>query len=311
LSEDWHIIESNMSNPVAADLDGDGLLEIIYPSYDGRVHAYWLDKSEHGSWPYSVYDAVEGFYRFASEPVVADLDDDGHAEVIFTSWVQKGTYKTGKLHILDYLGNPVHEVNLPAAYGSPDWNGALAAPTLADIDGDPDLEVVINSAHSGVLAYDLPGTASARLLWGTGRGNYQRTGSVLTGNLEDSYKQVSDPDPKPGVTVSYTIVLKNSGPMLDDVSLIDTLPVGMAFAGNLFASAGIVSESGGVISWEGQIDGMLPVTIQFDAQVDASITDPQVIVNSAYIADGLGNVLERRAILIVNGYSMYLPLSAR
>jgi hypothetical protein len=69
------------------------------------------------------------------------------------------------------------EINLPAAY-SGEWNGALAAPTLADIDGDPDLEVVLNTAHSGFVAYDLPGTAGAQILWGTGRGNYWRDGYI-------------------------------------------------------------------------------------------------------------------------------------
>ena len=78
--------------------------------------------------------------------------------MIFASWVEKGSYQTGKLHILDYQGNLLHEVDLPAAYGSPDWNGALAAPTLANIDADADLEVVLNTAHSGFVAYDLPGT---------------------------------------------------------------------------------------------------------------------------------------------------------
>jgi hypothetical protein len=177
LSEDWHVIESNQPNPVAADLDGDGYLEILYPSYDGRMHAYWLDKTEHGSWPYSIYNPAEGFYRFASEPVVADLNSDGLAEVIFTSWVKKGTNRTGKLHILDFQGNPIHELDLPMAYkGSADWNGGLAAPTLANIDADPDLEIVLNTAHSGFVAYDLPGTAGARILWGTGRGSYLRAG---------------------------------------------------------------------------------------------------------------------------------------
>ena len=104
LTEDYDVIESNQPNPAVADLDGDGRMEIIYASYDGRVHAFWLDKTEHGNWPYSVYNPAEGFYRFASEPVIADLDDNGYAEVIFTSWTQKGSYATGKLHILDYLG---------------------------------------------------------------------------------------------------------------------------------------------------------------------------------------------------------------
>jgi hypothetical protein len=77
LSEDWSVIENNVPNPVTADLDGDGVLEILYPSYDGRLHAFWLDKREHGAWPFEVYDPSEGFYRFAGEPVVVDLEDDG------------------------------------------------------------------------------------------------------------------------------------------------------------------------------------------------------------------------------------------
>jgi hypothetical protein len=174
LSQDYNVIESNEPNPVAADLDGNGSLELLFSSYDGRVHAFWLDKTEHGAWPYSVYSAAEGTLRFASEPTVADLDNDGHAEVIFASWAQKSGNKTGKLHILDYLGHVLQEVPLPAAFGGSNWNGALAAPTLANIDSDQDLEVVLNTAHSGLVAYDLPGTAGARLLWPTGRGNYQR-----------------------------------------------------------------------------------------------------------------------------------------
>jgi hypothetical protein len=183
LTEDYSVIESNQPNPAVADLDGDGNLEIIYSSYDGRVHAFWLDKTEHHNWPYSVYKPAEGFFRFASEPVVADLDGNGEAEVIFGSWTQKGSNRMGKLHILDMRGNLLQEVEVPAAG---DWNGVLAAPTLANIDSDPDLEVVVGTAHTGLCAYDLPGTADARILWGTGRGNYQRSGSVL-GSVLNGY----------------------------------------------------------------------------------------------------------------------------
>jgi len=179
LSEDWELVESNLPNPVLADLDGDGNKEIIYASYDGRLHSYWLDKTEHGNFPYSVYSPADSYITFASPPAVADLDNDGQAELILTTWVQKATNHTGKLLILSSQGNLLQSVSLPAAFGGDDWNGAMAAPTLANIDADADLEVVINSAHSGVLAYDLPGTANARILWGTGRGNYLRSGSPL------------------------------------------------------------------------------------------------------------------------------------
>lgn len=173
LSEEYQVIENCQPNPVAADLDGDGEKEILFSSYDGRVHAFWLDKAEHHDWPYSVYSAAEGFLRFASEPVVADLDGDGFAEVIFTSWTEKKTsapVRLGKLHILSHQGNPIHEISLPNPKSASRYvNGALPAPTIANIDGDADLELVVNTIYSGLIAYDLPDTANATVLWKTGR----------------------------------------------------------------------------------------------------------------------------------------------
>src|SRR3989442_3136092 len=153
-------------SPAVADLDGDGFKEIIYPSYDGKVHAYWLDKTEHGSWPYTVptTGAPGDDFRFASEPVVVDLDNDGHAEVIFTSWPKKASGGVGQLHILDYLGRELSRVDLPAPGLGSSWNGGLGAPTIAHIDGRPDLAVGVGTVASGVVAYKLLHTANGRIL---------------------------------------------------------------------------------------------------------------------------------------------------
>jgi len=311
LSEDYSVIENAQPNPALADLDGDGALEILYASYDGRVHAFWLDKTEHDNWPYSVYDPAEGFYRFASEPAVADLDGDGYAEVIFASWTQKGSGRTGRLHILDHTGNVLHEVDLPAPFGSADWNGALAAPTLADIDGDADLEVVLNTAHSGLVAYDLPGTAGARVLWGTGRGNFQRTGSLLRGTLEGSTKTVAPVRAGPGDVLTYTITLRNPGPALPGVRVTDTLPGGVHYLGNLWASSGTCGEAGGVITWTGAVSAVVPVTITYGVTVSQHATEPQALVNTALLEDGLGRTWERGAVAILNGHPVYLPTVMR
>jgi hypothetical protein len=172
LSEDYNVIESNQTNPVVADLDGDGVKEILYPSYDGRLHAFWLDETEKYHWPVDL-NGSPGPMRFASEPVVADLDGDGKAEVIFTTWTQKGSHATGELRVVSWQGDPIASVPLPTP-SSADWNGGLGAPTLAHLDGGPNLSVVVGTAQTGLVAYDLPGTGGARVLWGTGRGSTSR-----------------------------------------------------------------------------------------------------------------------------------------
>jgi hypothetical protein len=162
---------------VVADLDGDGEREILFSDFSGRVHAFWLDRTEHGVWPFRVWTPPVGHYRYASEPAVADLDADGDGEVLFATWTQKGSNANGSLYVLDSTGGLLHQVALPAALGTTDWNGALAAPTLANLDADPDLELVLQTAYSGVVAYDLPGTAGAGVRWGTGRGSFLRAGT--------------------------------------------------------------------------------------------------------------------------------------
>jgi len=311
LSEDYNLIENNLPNPVPADLDGDGSLEILYPSYDGRLHAYWLDKSEHGAWPYSVYNPGEGFYRFASEPTVADLEGDGKAEVIFASWPQKNSGQSGKLHILNYLGYPLQEVPLPPAFGTPSWNGTLAAPTLADIDGDPDLEVVLNTAHSGLVAYDLPGTAGANLLWPTGRGGYQRSGSLLRGNLMASDMRVSPLFANAGELLTYTLQLRNPGPGLPNVSLTDTLPAGLSYAGGLTASSGSPAVNGDTITWSGAVLPGQPVTITFNVLISGALSGYQRVDNTVLIEDGQGGLWHRSAQVFLNGYNIHLPHTAR
>lgn len=172
LSEDYDVIQNIAANAVVADLDRDGRQEILLPSYDGKLHAWWLDRTEHGAWPFAIPGA--GFH-FASEPAVADLDNDGSPEVLFTSWGENGNGEAGKLYVLDAAGHQLFTVNLPPPRGGT-WSGGLAAPTLADIDGDGELEAVIQTVDAVAVAFDLPGTRWARTLWPTGRGSYRRTG---------------------------------------------------------------------------------------------------------------------------------------
>ena len=54
--------------------------------------------------------------------------------------------------------------------------------------------------------------------------------------------------------------------------------------------------------------GGVPITIRYGVSVDSSLTDPTVLVNTALINDGRGNVLSRQALAIANGLATYLPV---
>lgn len=153
LSEDWSEIELCIPTPVAADLDGDGAKEILYPTYDGRMQCFRLDKEEMGQWPKQVYDGKT--LEFASAPAAKDLNGDGKMEVIFTTFTAKKGSKKGSLYVCDYLGNTLHRVELPDSLGNPTPNGCLAAPVVEDIDGDGTCEVVLNTYYSALVVYDL------------------------------------------------------------------------------------------------------------------------------------------------------------
>ncbi len=214
LEQDWEIIENCQPNPTLADLDRDGFLEIIYPAYDGFVHAFRLDGAEFGSWPFPVTIPGEGFYRFAGEVVVADLEGDGPIEVIFGSWTQKSSGAAGRLHVLSAEGELLHQVDLPQDPG--EWNGILGAPTLADIDGDSGLELVAGTAATGVIAYDLPGAQGNDAPWPTGRANFRRTAAIpaIPPSLGIDIA-LNQTDYVAGDTLSMTFSLENQRGNLD------------------------------------------------------------------------------------------------
>ncbi len=154
LSEDWAEIELCMPDPVAEDLDGDGVKEILYPSYDGTLQCFRLDRKPMGSWPKKVYDGKTK--EFASSPAAVDVNGDGRKEVIFTTFTAKQGTKKGSLYLCDDQGNTLFRTDLPDSLGNTTPNGCMASPVVRDIDGDGTYEVILNTYYSALVVYQLP-----------------------------------------------------------------------------------------------------------------------------------------------------------
>ncbi len=133
-------------------------------------------------------------------------------------------------------------------------------------------------------------------------------------DLSKSYKIVSRPDARVGETVTYTVVVRNSGdPFTETVRLTDTLPSGLQLvAGScqLRADGADALEApacaGSRITWEGVLSSSTVLTLTYRARVDEG--RPAVLRNTVVVESSPVGVLSRSATMIVNAYRIVLPL---
>lgn len=147
--------------------------EMIFAGLDGRIHAVHADKTAY--WDVQYTDDTQ---VLTGGVVVGDLSGDGIPEVVFN------TYSTEEnrshLFVLNAGGKLLHKIPLPRL-------GAMPVPTLADVNGDGTIEIVVSLREIGWIGnqpepctyvYTVPQSATNCLLWPTARGNYYRNGWV-------------------------------------------------------------------------------------------------------------------------------------
>ena len=113
---------------------------------------------------------------YASEPMVADLNQDGSPEIVFSTYGDPDVSDSGHLIILGADGTRLHDIALPDPGHNGNGNGAPAAPTIADLDGDGQLEILVQTFDHGMDVFTVPGSGGDCLLWTTARGGPLRMG---------------------------------------------------------------------------------------------------------------------------------------
>jgi hypothetical protein len=162
------VAATNQVTIVDLDPDSPGA-EFVFAGFDGRIHAVSADNRELWRTAFTTSAGV-----LTGGVVAADLSGDGRPELVFNTYsVAAGG---GALYVLGADGAQQQKLALPD-------RGAMPVPTVADIDADGDLEIVVSLKDAvdkmrQVLVYSVPGSTTNCLPWPTGRGNYARTGFV-------------------------------------------------------------------------------------------------------------------------------------
>jgi len=177
-----------------ADLDNDGLDEVIIGGRDGKLYALNGDGSSVPHFPY----VTTGY--ITSSPAVGDVDNDGLPEIAFCSanykvylintdstlvsgWPKSGINMSGDMQPSPALGDLDADGMLDVIIGTSNgyvaaykgYNGALipgwpvftttlgsqCSPTVGDIDGDGRLEVLFGAENGKLYAWNHDGTEAS------------------------------------------------------------------------------------------------------------------------------------------------------
>jgi hypothetical protein len=132
----------SLASPSAADIDGDGRVEIVVGKASGidgttlRLYRFQGDAMERLPWQ---LDTSNNVVRSNAAPVFEDIDGDGDFDLFVGA-------KNGRFALFENIGSPSNPVFRstapPAPFDTLDLNGS-AAPQFTDLDGDGDRDVVV------------------------------------------------------------------------------------------------------------------------------------------------------------------------
>ncbi len=151
-----------VSAPTFADLDADGDLDAVVGAHNGTIYYYRntgsvsapaFTQQTGGANPFNGIDTP-----YTSRPTLADLDGDNDLDAVIGA-------SDGTLRFYENTGTALAPVFESRTGGDNPFNGVdvgySSSPTLVDLDGDGDMDVVVGENYGKLNYFENTGTALA------------------------------------------------------------------------------------------------------------------------------------------------------
>jgi hypothetical protein len=132
-------------SPALADIDGDSTYEIFVGSIDNNVYAWDYLGNDLASWPNGVGTGI--YQGVVSSPAVGDINNDHVLDIV----IGRGIIQSSNGAVFAFSANGDTLPNFPIIIAT---GSVTSSPILADIDGDPDIEIIVGCQDGKLYAFN-------------------------------------------------------------------------------------------------------------------------------------------------------------
>jgi hypothetical protein len=143
---------THLSSPVIADVNGDGHLDVLTTDLSGWLHVVdGRNGQELPGWPQPVQPRAGSTAAVESSPTVADLDRNGHKEIIVGAGSLEVGGQQGGVVAFNANGSVRFRIQTMTIAGQ---NAVQGTPAVGDVNGDGYPDIVFGSFDHRIYALD-------------------------------------------------------------------------------------------------------------------------------------------------------------